>query len=533
MQELGTLLLLFVVACLIRTYTRRRTSAVSTAKPDYALLKGRVVVVGGGAAGLAAALTLQQGLRQGSEIVLLESTERLGGRLRSDRTTDGFILDVGFAVFVESYVEARRWLDYGALRLHKFWAGAAVQLGHGCGGRHFILHPLKVPAYILRTIMAPIGSILDKFRLGLAFAVNGLCRSGDWPPAANFAGALFRWRTTAQRSTLDELRSWGFSQQFERCFWTPFLRGIHLAPLSKQGAYSLRSVLHHFCRGDVALPALGMGSVAAQLESRLRASNGERGIRITVRLSSAVQRVASARCFADAGKSDPDTQFGAGNRYATVELSSGEIITATAVVVATELPAAARILRDCVNVDSVKHRHVLHAARSGAPVPAHSLNSRCVYFAIDDGTLPIREPVLVLNGNAAKDDPSQPANSCAVLSRVCPSYAPAGKHLVSVSVVSEAAPQSTAALVTAVREQLAGWFGASARVDRWRLLRVYDVPHAQPPQHLAQPAPMPLRVASGVYCCGDHMDCPSLNGALRSGRLAAEAILDCKMTIDN
>ena len=141
--------------------------------------------------------------------------------------------------------------------------------------------------------------------------------------------------------------------------------------------------------------------------------------------------------------------------------------------------------------------------------------------------------MLVLTGNAAEDDPSQPANSCAVLSRVCPSYAPAGKHLVSVSAVSEAAPRNTAALVTAVREQLAGWFGASARVDRWRLLRVYDVPHAQPPQHLAQPAPMPLRVASGVYCCGDHMDCPSLNGALRSGRLAAEAILDCKMTIDN
>ena len=76
-----------------------------------------------------------------------------------------------------------------------------------------------------------------------------------------------------------------------------------------------------------------------------------------------------------------------------------------------------------------------------------------------------------------------------------------------------------------MRKQLAGWFGASAQVYRWRLLRVYNVPHAQPPQHLAQPTPMPLRMASGVYCCGDHMDCPSLNGALRSGRLAAEAML--------
>ena len=105
-------------------------------------------------------------------------------------------------------------------------------------------------------------------------------------------------------------------------------------PLSKQGAHSLRSVLH-FCRGDVALPALGMGSVAIQLESRLRIEWRAR-IRITVRLRSAVQRVTSARCCADVGKPDPDTQIGAGNKCATVELSNGEIITATAVVVATE-----------------------------------------------------------------------------------------------------------------------------------------------------------------------------------------------------
>jgi predicted NAD/FAD-dependent oxidoreductase len=34
-----------------------------------------------------------------------------------------------------------------------------------------------------------------------------------------------------------------------------------------------------------------------------------------------------------------------------------------------------------------------------------------------------------------------------------------------------------------------------------------------------------VRLASGVYVCGDHRDTASLQGALLSGRRAAEAIL--------
>ena len=110
--------------------------------------------------------------------------------------------------------------------------------------------------------------------------------------------------------------------------------------------------------------------------------------------------------------------------------------------------------------------------------------------------------------------------------------------------MSAAAPGPERELVAAVRAQLRRWFGEAARVDAWELLRVFDVPHAQPAQRVvgsdgggagagtaaaaaAAAAPwLGTRVAQGVYCCGDHVDCPSLNGAVRSGRLAAEAVLD-------
>jgi predicted NAD/FAD-dependent oxidoreductase len=34
-----------------------------------------------------------------------------------------------------------------------------------------------------------------------------------------------------------------------------------------------------------------------------------------------------------------------------------------------------------------------------------------------------------------------------------------------------------------------------------------------------------VRLEAGLYACGDHLETPSINGALRSGRRAAEALL--------
>ena len=79
-----------------------------------------VVIVGGGLAGLACALALQEG---GVSSVILEASDGVGGRVRTDRH-EGFLLDRGFQVLLNNYPECRRILDYDALKLKPFFPGA-------------------------------------------------------------------------------------------------------------------------------------------------------------------------------------------------------------------------------------------------------------------------------------------------------------------------------------------------------------------------------------------------------------------------
>ena len=60
--------------------------------------------LGGGYAGLCAAKTLAEA---GVDFMLLEASDGLGGRLRTD-VVDGFLLDRGFAIFLTGYPEAQK-----------------------------------------------------------------------------------------------------------------------------------------------------------------------------------------------------------------------------------------------------------------------------------------------------------------------------------------------------------------------------------------------------------------------------------------
>jgi phytoene dehydrogenase-like protein len=64
-----------------------------------------------------------------------------GGRLRTD-VVDGFLLDRGFAIFLTGYPEAQKVLDYDALDLQPFYAGADV---HFEGAFHRLADPLRHP----------------------------------------------------------------------------------------------------------------------------------------------------------------------------------------------------------------------------------------------------------------------------------------------------------------------------------------------------------------------------------------------------
>lgn len=97
--------------------------------------------------------------------------------------------------------------------------------------------------------------------------------------------------------------------------------------------------------------------------------------------------------------------------------------------------------------------------------------------------------------------------------------------LISASVVDSTAVER-ADLEAAVRRQLRGWFGEA--VDRWSLLRedriLLALPRGSRPANSSDAASS--RESDTVYLCGDHLDGASINGAMRSGRLVADAVLN-------
>ncbi|MFG2623771.1 NAD(P)/FAD-dependent oxidoreductase [Streptomyces sp. NPDC048473] len=116
-------------------------------------------------------------------------------------------------------------------------------------------------------------------------------------------------------------------------------------------------------------------------------------------------------------------------------------------------------------------------------------------------------------------DRSGPVAHTAVMSAVDPSRAPHGRTLISSTVLGTPPPD----LDRTVRAHLAALYGTPT--DDWELLAAHHDPEAVP----AMPAPhdlrRPVRLLAGLYVCGDHRDTSTVQGALFSGRRAAEAIL--------
>ncbi|MFC8227271.1 NAD(P)/FAD-dependent oxidoreductase [Streptomyces sp. NPDC057287] len=144
--------------------------------------------------------------------------------------------------------------------------------------------------------------------------------------------------------------------------------------------------------------------------------------------------------------------------------------------------------------------------------------------------MPAFRPVTVLHHTAAEApstgarllldaDRSGPVAHTAVMSEVDPSRAPRGRALITSTVLGPPPPD----LDRSVRAHLASLYGTPT--DDWELLASHHDPEAVP----AMPPPhdplRPVRVLAGLYVCGDHRDTSTVQGALRSGRRAASAIL--------
>jgi len=270
-----------------------------------------------------------------------------------------------------------------------------------------------------------------------------------------------------EMTTVDALSAAGFSPAIVDRFFRPFMGGVFLERELKTSSRLFHFLFKMFASGHACLPAGGMGAIPAQMAAGLEPG--------TIRLNARVVRI-------EAG---------------AVTLDTGERLEAEEIVVATDGSAAAELLGD-------------------GDAPAWN-GVTCVYFGAQRP--PVTEPILVLNG-----DGHGRVNNVCVPSVVAPAYAPEGQHLVSATVLG-VHPRADGRLEHDVRDQLKSWFGPD--VAGWRHLRTYAVANALPSQQppALSPPERPVRRRPGLLVCGDHMDHASIQGALMSGRRAAEALL--------
>lgn len=403
-------------------------------------IRGEVAIVGAGLAGLCCARRL---VAAGRRVVVLEASDAVGGRVRTD-LVEGFRLDRGFQVLLTAYPEAKAQLDEARLDLRPFYPGALVRRG---GAFHRVADPWRKPIDGILGLFSPVGSVIDKLRVGLLRAQTSV-------------SSLEQIAARPATTTREALAARGFSAAMLESFFQPFLGGVFLERELRTPSRMLEFVWKMFAGGDIAIPALGMGEIPLQLAAGLPAGTVRLGVRV-----SAIEPGA-------------------------VRLDDGSAVGARDIVVATDGPTATRLLGE--------------TARDPG-----SRSVTCHYFVADRS--PVGEPILVLNGDGPGDGP---VNNLCVPSDVSPATAPAGRALVSATVLEGGDDDPAAALT-----QLRRWFGPA--VDGWQLLRTCRVAHALPDR----PEPRAPRVRDRTWTCGDWCEQASINGAMVSGRRTAEAIL--------
>ncbi|MBW3632090.1 MAG: FAD-dependent oxidoreductase [Chloroflexi bacterium] len=417
-----------------------------------------VIVVGAGMAGLVAAVAL---FEAGIPVHVYEAADDVGGRIRSTRGNDGFILDRGFQVLLDAYPAASRWIDYEPLALGTFDAAALLWTGRRLVP---LANPFRHPAGSLRDLTSRILPAGDKVRLA---ALGARAALAPWQSANQAATSLGN-----DISGSEFLWSQGFSETFVDRLARPFWGGITLDPHLSGSAGPLLFTLKMFLKGSAVLPAAGVRAMPAQLQNRLP----EGAITFKARVTSIV---------IEEGR-------------ATGVRVNRKMIRASAVIVASDPVTAKKLTRV----------RTLPDEEQGIP-------SVTVFLA--GSSPPGTGPRLVLDATRQRL-----VNHLAPLSAVQPAYAPPGQHLLAAVIVGEAARTGDLdALSLQAREDAAMMLGH--RTQDWHVLDVVRVPFSQfsQPPGIYRRLPGNVTPTRGLYLASEATVDSSYNGAMLSGEVAA------------
>ncbi|MFF9121909.1 NAD(P)/FAD-dependent oxidoreductase [Streptomyces sp. NPDC014889] len=436
-----------------------------------------VVVVGAGVAGLAAAHRLTSA---GVTTAVLEAAPYVGGRMSTEKV-DGFRLDRIGQLLNTSYPQLALSPGLDALVLRPFAAGVLLHND----GRHFragapahggsarsALHVVRALASAPRPPVprpsAP-GSSVPRSSAAPFFDGVPAGRRGIGAPL-RLRSALGRIAATPVERLLsrpeltarEALAARGLPARTVDGFLRPLLAALLCDPELTTSSRCADLALHSFASGRLCLPEGGAEVLPEILARTLPPGTVHTGVRVTSVSTTAVT---------------------------TAE--HGEI-RCRAVLVATDARAAAELLPG-LRVPDFHPVTVVHHTTDEPPETGG-------YLLLDA-------------------DRGGPVAHTAVVSRVDPARAPAGRALVS-STVLGVPPADTD---TAVRRHLSRLYGTSTA--RWETLAVHHTAEAVPAMRPPHDMRRPVRLLAGLYVCGDHRDTSTVQGALHSAHRAAAAIL--------
>ncbi|GAA0677091.1 NAD(P)/FAD-dependent oxidoreductase [Natronoarchaeum mannanilyticum] len=330
------------------------------------------------------------------------------------------------------------------------------------GERSILSDPLRDRSALLSSALNTEVSMTDKVRtLKLSRELAGKS------PTAIFSGS--------DRSIREYLRDRGFSERFVENFAAPFYGGITLDRSLSSSSTVFEYTFKMLSEGRIAVPADGMGAIPEQLAERAREAG------VTVMTDTEVESV-------DADDAEAEVSVG------------GETRTADAVVVATDPPTA----RDLTGVESI---------------PTDGEGCVTQYYSMPRSESLDAGKRLILN--AGGEDP----NHVVVNSEIAPEHAPEDRHLASATFLGDRDEQP-ARFDDMTRRALSSWYPEHSFAD-FELLGTERVPFsqfAQPPGSLDD-LPSVDAPAGRCYLAGDYTRWSSIQGAMESGRDAAQTAL--------